>query len=268
MASRALNIAYPVLLEVPLPSSPPTPWDSVWGAIAEAATSAERGGETGWKGCITAARLALDRWREIEREDMGPGWTRPADDDLRSRTTRQRLDNIRWHLRAYSNLGPHSGAEEFTRDDAILMLSTLSALLAVRKPGLWRTHAGEILSVAVSGVRSLVRVLLRPLGWLMTWVTQREAERDLQRSANPPWPAGRRPKPETLFSLAQRVFQFWFNAAGGVVGSMAVSFFWQAPFEEYGWTHFMSSVGNQVEVGHLYTGITRYRCAILTRPRG
>ena len=65
---------------------------------------------------------------------MGPGWTRPNGDDLRNRTTRQRLDNIRWYLREYSHLAPHSGAEEFTRDNAILMLSTLSALLVVRRP--------------------------------------------------------------------------------------------------------------------------------------
>src|SRR5439155_15691305 len=131
---RALNASYPVLLEVPLPSSPPTPWDGVWGAIAEGTTAVERGGETGWKGCISAVRLALDRWREIEAEDMGPGWARPNGDDLRKRTTKQRLDNIRWHLREYTHLAPHSGAEEFARDDALLMLSTLSALLVVRKP--------------------------------------------------------------------------------------------------------------------------------------
>ena len=131
---RHLNVSHPVLLEIPLPSSPPKPWGAVWHAIAEASSSFERGGETGWKGCISAVRLALDRWREIEAEDMGPGWARPNGDDLRKRTTKQRLDNIRWHLREYTYLAPHSGAEEFARDDALLMLSTLSALLVVRKP--------------------------------------------------------------------------------------------------------------------------------------
>lgn len=124
---RDLAISYPVLIEVPLPISPPSPWDGVWRAIGEATTAFERGGETGWKGCISAVRLALDRWREIEAEDMGPS-------DLKKRTKIQRLDNIRWHLREYTHLAPHSGAEEFKRDDALLMLSTLSALLMVRKP--------------------------------------------------------------------------------------------------------------------------------------
>jgi len=33
-----------------------------------------------------------------------------------------------------AHLGPHTPAEEWTRDDALLLLSTLSALLAERKP--------------------------------------------------------------------------------------------------------------------------------------
>lgn len=131
---RTIGVSQSLLLEVPLPSSPPQPWDAVWRAIGEATTSFERGGETGWKGCISAVRLALDRWRDIEPEDMGPGWKRPGGDDLRERTTRQRLDNIRWHLREYTHLAPHSDAEEFTRDDALLMLSTLSSLLTIRRP--------------------------------------------------------------------------------------------------------------------------------------
>ena len=106
-------------------------------------------------------------------------------------------------------------------------------------------------------------------GWLMTWVTQRQAERDLQRSANPPWTAGRRPKPETLFSLTQWVFQFWFNAAGGVVGWMAVWFLWQAPFEKYSWTHFIvfivAFVGVTGNLPHLSTGIREALTSIAKR---
>lgn len=133
-AVRDVGVSEAILLEVPLPSSPPKPWDAVWKSVAEAATAFERGGETGWKGCISAVRLALDRWREIEVEDMGPGWNRPNGEELRKRTTKQRLDNVRWHLREYSHLAPHGAAEEFTRDDALLMLSSVAALLGVRKP--------------------------------------------------------------------------------------------------------------------------------------
>ncbi len=123
-----------MLIEVPLPSSPPTPWDAVWKAVIEATTAFETGGETGWKGCANAVRLALDEWRKIEREDMGPGWTPPSREDLEKRSTRERIDNIRWNLRHYANLAPHTGAEQWSRDDAVLMLATLSALLAIRRP--------------------------------------------------------------------------------------------------------------------------------------
>jgi hypothetical protein len=131
---RDLRVSHPVLVEVPLPSSPPGPWDEVWRAVGEATTAFERGGETGWKGCGGAVRLALEQWRKIEEEDMGPGWQHPKREDLELRTSRQRIDNIRWHLRQYANLAPHTGAEQWSRDDALLMLSTLSSLLVLRRP--------------------------------------------------------------------------------------------------------------------------------------
>jgi hypothetical protein len=96
-------------------------------------------------------------------------------------------------------------------------------------------------------------------GLLMTWVIQRKDEREVQRSANPPWAEGRRPWPERLFSLAQLLFQFWFNAAGGVVGWIAVWFLWLAPFKEYGWTHLVvfivAFVGVTGNLPYLSTGI-------------
>lgn len=131
---RGLGLSLSVLLEVPLPSTPAKPWDAIWQAVAEAITAFERGGETGWKGCGTAVRLALDEWRSIEREDMGPGWKQPSREDLEARTARQRLDNIRYHLRQYVHLAPHTGAEQWSRDDALLMLSAISSLLLVRNP--------------------------------------------------------------------------------------------------------------------------------------
>lgn len=131
---RGLGLSYPVFLEIPLSSSPPAPWNEVWNAVKEATESFEKGGETGWKGCISAVRLALDHWQKIEREEMGPGWNPHLAKEHKNRTKQQRLDNIRWHLREFCHLAPHGSAEQFTRDDALLMLSTLSALLQVRKP--------------------------------------------------------------------------------------------------------------------------------------
>jgi len=57
-----------------------------------------------------------------------------AGTDRESRTKKQRLNALRWHLMQAAHLGPHTGAEEWSRDDALLMLSVLSALLAERKP--------------------------------------------------------------------------------------------------------------------------------------
>lgn len=124
---RKLGVAENVLLEIPLPTSPPAPWDEVWNALTEARDTFEHGGSTGWKGCVTAVRLALDKWRQIEEEDLGPT-------DKQARTKLQRFENLRWNLLQYAHYGPHSRADEWTRDDALLMLAALSTLLAVRKP--------------------------------------------------------------------------------------------------------------------------------------
>ncbi len=131
---RELSVAENVLVEIPLPSTPPSPWDGVWNALLEARTAFEQGGSTSWKACVSAARLALEKWEGIEKEDMGPGWTPPSKADRESRTRTQRLDNLRWHLKQVVNVAPHESADVWTRDDALLSLATLSSLLARRKP--------------------------------------------------------------------------------------------------------------------------------------
>jgi hypothetical protein len=131
-----VGVSQAVFLEIPLPASPPGPWDAVWRSVAEAAVAFERGGETGRKGAILAIRQALDEWRKIEgeREDLGPGWKAPSMEDRNARTARQRLDARRYHLREYANLAAHSEATDWSREDASLLLATISALLAIRKP--------------------------------------------------------------------------------------------------------------------------------------
>lgn len=131
---RGLQVAENILVEIPLPSEPPAPWDEVWKALVEARDAFEQGGSTGWKGSVAAIRLALEKWQGIEKEDMGPGWKPPSQQERVSRSKKQRLDNLRWHLLQCAHLAPHSSADEWSRDDALLMLSTLSALLAERKP--------------------------------------------------------------------------------------------------------------------------------------
>ena len=131
---RSVNALENILVEIPLPASPPLSWDEVWGALAEARSAFEQGGATGWKGAANAVRLALEKWQKIEKEDMGAGWQAPSSNDRAARTKEQRLDNLRWHLLQLAHLGPHSSADEWDRDEALLLLATLAALLAKRKP--------------------------------------------------------------------------------------------------------------------------------------
>jgi hypothetical protein len=131
---RKLGVGENVLVEVPLPKSPPDPWTGVWSALVNARNAFEQGGSSGWHGTVNSVRLALERWRAIEQENPGAGWKVPSVPDRESRTKKERLDALRWYLMQTAHLGPHSEAEEWSRDDALLMLSTLSGLLAVRKP--------------------------------------------------------------------------------------------------------------------------------------
>lgn len=131
---RGLQVAENILVEIPLPNSPPAPWDEVWNALVEARNAFEQGGSTGWKSCANAVRLALENWQKIEKEDMGPGWKSPTVQERENRTKRQRFDNLRWHLLQCAHLAPHSSADEWSRDDALLMISTLSTLLVEREP--------------------------------------------------------------------------------------------------------------------------------------
>jgi hypothetical protein len=131
---RDLNLRDSILVEIPFPSDPPTGWEPVWEALRDARESFDTGGSTGWKSAVTSVRLALEEWRKLEKEDPGPGWQAPKVPDLQSRTKSQRIDNIRWHLIQLAHYAAHTRADEWTRDDALLLLSTLCSLLAVRKP--------------------------------------------------------------------------------------------------------------------------------------
>lgn len=123
---RSLGVLENVLVEIPLPASPPAPWDEVWANLVSARNHFEQGGSTGWSSCILAVRQALEKWRDIEQPQTGPP-------DPTKRSKRERLNNLRQALHQCTHVWIHRD-EEATRDDALLMLSTLSALLAERKP--------------------------------------------------------------------------------------------------------------------------------------
>jgi hypothetical protein len=124
-----------ILVEVPLPAARPTPWDGVWRALKEARDAFEQGGTTGWQNCVANIRQAFDTWRDIqdEREDLGE-WTPPSVKELELRTKKQRFDLVRWHLRQITHLAHHGPADQWSRDEALFMLSALASLLSIRKP--------------------------------------------------------------------------------------------------------------------------------------
>ncbi|MEK6304446.1 MAG: hypothetical protein AABO41_27470 [Acidobacteriota bacterium] len=131
---RRIGVMENVLIEIPLPPCPSPDWEEIWNALVEARNFFEQGGSTGWKGCVAAVRLALEKWQKIEPEKHGAGWKAPTMAERESRTWQERVDNLRWDLLQCAHKAPHSSAAEWSRDDALLMLSTLSALLAERKP--------------------------------------------------------------------------------------------------------------------------------------
>jgi hypothetical protein len=131
---RDLKVRDCILVEIPFPSDPPNEWEAVWQALRDARDSFESGGSTGWKNCVSSVRLALEKWRDFEPENQGLGWKRPDKIDLESRTKEQRMDAVRWHLMQCAHQGPHTTSEGWTRDDALLALATLTAMIAARKP--------------------------------------------------------------------------------------------------------------------------------------
>lgn len=128
-----LGVMENVVVEIPIPGTPPTMWEEVWQSLVLARKAFEQGGETAWKACVTEVRTALEKWRAIENEDMGPGW-KSTPGNSQDRTKKQRIDNLRWHLHQCTHHWVHNLGAECTRDDALLMLSTLSSLLAQRNP--------------------------------------------------------------------------------------------------------------------------------------
>jgi len=118
-----------VFVEIPLPPSPPPPWDEVWMALKTARDAFNVGGATAWKAVITECRTALEKWRAFEALDLGqPG------QDRKDRTWDQRADHLRLDLQYLTHDVVHGHAGECTREDAALVLATLAGLLAVRKP--------------------------------------------------------------------------------------------------------------------------------------
>lgn len=131
---RELGLVDYVFVQIPLTSDPPNGWESVWREVMHAREAFERGGETGWTACVVAGRRALEAWSSIEPETMWPGWHLPSPEQRATWAKSDRLMGLRWHLHQAAHPAAHVGPETWSREDARLMLSTLSALLTLRDP--------------------------------------------------------------------------------------------------------------------------------------
>jgi hypothetical protein len=133
-ALNRIGFGLHVLVEIPLRPQPAAPWDAIWKALTEAQASFDQGGTTGWVNCVRSIRHALELWQDQEAPDHGPGWHPPTRTEREQRTSGQRMGNLRWDLLQCAHRAPHGHADEWTRDEAVLMMSVLAALLRVRNP--------------------------------------------------------------------------------------------------------------------------------------
>ncbi|MEZ4447558.1 MAG: hypothetical protein R3B72_51250 [Polyangiaceae bacterium] len=122
-----------VVVEVPLPPAPVDPeWEQVWSHLRQARNHLAHGGSTGWGHVMVETRKALEVWHRIEEPQITEDPNRP----LRQRTVDQRARALRRYLQEFSHPAAHAHTTHFepTREDAVLALATLAALLARRNP--------------------------------------------------------------------------------------------------------------------------------------
>lgn len=131
---RQLNMHDAVIAEIPFPAAPPNGWEPVWSALRDARNGFDTGGSTGWRNCVGSVRLALEEWQKTEKEECGPGGVNASHTERTARDKRQRAEFLRWSLLQYAHYGPHTNADGWTRDDALLALSSFCALIAIRNP--------------------------------------------------------------------------------------------------------------------------------------
>lgn len=129
-----MGVTGSVLVEMPVRKNFPEAWREIYAGLHEARRNLARGGSDGWKGCVAVVRLALEKWRELEPEELGPAGQAANSDARQARTKAQRIDALRLHLYQLANLPHHSPADEWRREDAVLAFTMLAALLAERNP--------------------------------------------------------------------------------------------------------------------------------------
>lgn len=122
-ALRSVGASQLLCVEVPLSGTAPPGWESVWKAYEEARTMFDAGGPVGWAGCAARCREAFDQW-----DMLTPA--KPVSGNRDLQTLPLRIAAIRDAVRHATHLGVHGLSESWTRGDALLFLSALSALLS------------------------------------------------------------------------------------------------------------------------------------------
>ena len=126
------NLGIMDFLLVPFPSAASAPMQPMLRSIQMAREDFAVGGRTGWRACRIHVRQALADWNSVEPLDVGKSVS-----DKTKLTEDQRLDRLREALREFMHIAGHqepSIAREWTRDDALLALSGICALVNAKKP--------------------------------------------------------------------------------------------------------------------------------------
>jgi hypothetical protein len=125
---RELGIVDLVVVQIPLPDAGRLP-PAVWHELQAARDEFLSGGKAGWRSCGVHLRQALDHWEDAQPLDLGG--------TPQNMTKEQRLDVIRKWLRHYTHITAHPAiAKDWTRDDALLALTAVCALLNATTSGL------------------------------------------------------------------------------------------------------------------------------------
>ena len=123
-----LRIVETIMLEIPFACQSPKGWERVWSEISNARAALQKSGEAARRECGLAVRLAFEEWKKIEPERID------ATKRLRDRSKQERLDALRQDLKNFADLSVHTAVEDWSREEVLLMLTALCALIKLRDP--------------------------------------------------------------------------------------------------------------------------------------
>jgi hypothetical protein len=135
-ALQQADLAELLVYEVAIPKLDTNEWHPVHRDILKARNALRQGGTTGWQSCVTFVRQALEAWDKIAGEEWNQGTTgrRIQDVTPKDRTKNERIRMLRRALHEFCHISAHSSDEFWSRDDAVLALTSLVALLRERNP--------------------------------------------------------------------------------------------------------------------------------------